>query len=389
VVSGAEFYQREEIRTVLAYLQLINNPQNNGAFLQVVNTPARGIGKQTLARLSDAAQREGMPLLDAARRAGLIPSLGKRAALALARFVALCDHLREAAWGPVEHLLERVLSESGYREQLRESASEEDQQRLANIEELLTVAREFDRWAGDEAHLEAFLDQTSLVNDIDDWEQEDDRVSLMTLHAAKGLEFPVVFVIAFEQGQLPHERSKRDAFGLEEERRLLFVGITRAQEELQLSLVQRRTFRGRETPAVPSDFAIELPRAEMHVVGMGNLTRDAVTPSDELIDDQPVWTEEEFVQDGPGPVPAPAEPPALPIMTAAELLRQREGGSAAQTPEAGPYQTGMAVIHPEHGVGKIVELAGRGRKRTATVDFAVAGRRKIVLAFASLQPAPR
>src|SRR5205814_3871767 len=170
-----------------------------------------------------------------------------------------------------------VLSETGYREVLQNSESEEEQDRLPNIEELLTAAREFDVKHPEANSLEQFLEETSLVADTDAWETETDRVTLMTLHAAKGLEFPAIFIVACEQGLLPHERSMHDDEKLEEERRLLFVGITRAREELQLSYAQYRAFRGQACPTVPSSFLMELPRHEMQLsdsVGSRRTTPD-------------------------------------------------------------------------------------------------------------------
>ena len=151
-------------------------------------------------------------------------AIGPRPAALLAKFVALFDRLAAAIDGPVEEILGLVLSETGYQQQLRESEDEDDQQRLANIEELLTVARDFDERRGEPGQLEAFLEETCLVNDTDAWETDVDRVTLMTLHASKGLEFPVVFLTAVEEGLLPHERSREHPEQLEEERRLMFVG---------------------------------------------------------------------------------------------------------------------------------------------------------------------
>ncbi len=275
MVNGLEFFQRKEIKDVLAYLHLLNNPSDEVALLRVINTPPRGIGKTTIGRLSDYAVRHGLPLLEAARRVGHIEAIGPRPAALLARFVALFDRLSAALGGPVEEIMGLVLSETGYQKQLSESDDEEDQQRLANIEELLTVARDFDERRGVSVgqvanlsqadHLEAFLEETCLVNDTDAWQTDADRVTLMTLHASKGLEFPVVFLTAAEEGILPHERSREHPAQLEEERRLMFVGITRAQQELQISLARYRDFRGQRKLTIPSSFLMELPRAEMEI----------------------------------------------------------------------------------------------------------------------------
>ncbi|MEI6506774.1 MAG: 3'-5' exonuclease, partial [Planctomycetota bacterium] len=266
MVNGLEFYQRREIKDVLAYLHLLNNPRDDVSLLRVINNPPRSIGKSTINRIADHAAVRGLSLLHAARESGMIESLNKRAAVAVAQFVSLYDRLSLLTNAPVEEIMGHVLTGSGYKQALQHSEDEEDQERLANIEELLSAARQFDeRHPGDGA-LEAFLEEACLVNDVDAWEADDDRVTMMTLHASKGLEFPVVFIVALEDGLLPHERSRDIPDMLEEERRLLFVGITRAREELQLSLATNREFRGQRRWTVPSQFLMELPRGEMQVV---------------------------------------------------------------------------------------------------------------------------
>ena len=177
-------------------------------------------------------------------------------------------------WWPtatVEEVIGTVLEASGYRAVLAESEDEQDQNRLANIEELLTDARSFDEQQRvdeqtDGGQLEAYLERTWLVNDTDDWESDTDKVTLMTLHAAKGLEFPVVFIVAVEDGVLPHERVGRHPDELEEERRLAFVGITRAKDELQMSYAVTRDFRGVRRRTIPSSFLMEMPRDELAMI---------------------------------------------------------------------------------------------------------------------------
>jgi len=230
VVSGLEFYQRKEIKDILAYLHLLNNPQNDVAFLRIVNTPPRGIGKKTIGRLSEHARRHRLSLLEAARETRLVEPISKSISKKIELFIAMYDRMAEHAHGDLFGLLQSVVQDSGYRVWLTKSGSEEDIGRLENIEELLTAAGEFDDEHADEDNrLELFLEQTSLVSDTDAWEKDNDKVSLMTLHAAKGLEFPAVYVVATEDGLLPHERSREDPDELEEERRLLFVGMKRAQ----------------------------------------------------------------------------------------------------------------------------------------------------------------
>ncbi|MBI3836554.1 MAG: UvrD-helicase domain-containing protein [Planctomycetia bacterium] len=383
MVNGLEFYQRREIKDVLSYLHLINNPRDDNAFLRVINTPPRGIGKSTIGRLAEHAARYQHSLLDAARESGLIESLNKRAAVAVAKFVSLYDRLSLMAAAPVEEVLGHVLSESGYQQFLRESEDEEDQERLANIEELLTAARQFDENNPGEGRLETFLEEACLVNETDAWQADDDRVTLMTLHASKGLEFPVVFIVALEEGLLPHERSREHNELLEEERRLLFVGITRAREELQLSLATYREFRGQRRRTVPSQFLMELPRGEMRVV--------------EPSWNDPAWvTEDEMPWEADAPETA-SEPEiklpvasgpisTTPLTTAAKL----HGTETAELPHTSPdaFHQGMVVRHPEYGLGKVVALSGSGAKRSATIAFAsLAGQKKFMLAQSQLRPA--
>ncbi len=413
MVNGLEFYQRKEIKDILAYLHLLNNPRDNVALLRVINTPPRGIGRGTIERLVEHADGRGLTLLDAAREAGLIGGLNKKAAVGVAKFVSLFDHLRESATAPVEEIIGRVLGESGYQAFLKESEDEEDQERLANIEELLTAAREFDEAHGESGGLEAFLEQAALVNDTDAWEVDDDRVTLMTVHAAKGLEFPVVFLIALEEGIFPHERSRNDEQQLEEERRLLFVAITRAKEELQLSRACYRHYRGQLRPTVPSAFLIELPQEELDFeqpkavmppevfssesFGAGQIAEDFSEAIDPTTDEGDMeFPPREPVRGGTAAVADLAGR----LTTAAELAaRTGETAVAAAASMANPqpeaqrispevFHQGMVVKHPEYGLGKIVALSGSGAKRKATVMFAsAAGEKRFLLVHSPLRPA--
>jgi DNA helicase-2/ATP-dependent DNA helicase PcrA len=373
LVSGLEFFQRREIKDVLAYLQLLANPRDEVALLRVINTPPRGIGKTTIGRLADHATRHGLGLLEAARGARQIESLSRRSAGLLEKFVRLFDRLAAVAGSPVEEILGHVLSETGYQKQLSESKSEEDQQRLANIEELLTVAREFDERHPGQGDLEGFLEETSLVNETDDWEVETDRVTLMTLHASKGLEFPVVYLVAVEEGLLPHERSRQDEEQLEEERRLMFVGITRAQQELQLSRAEYRDFRGQRKMAVPSHFLMNLPREEMELESVG---------FDEYRVAEPAFQEPVLSQAATRPQPRSAA--AMELTTAAELA---SGGRPAPPVSPEVFHQDMLVRHPKYGLGRIVALSGTGAGRKATIDFPrPTGRKKFVLSSSPLRP---
>jgi DNA helicase-2/ATP-dependent DNA helicase PcrA len=391
MVNGLEFFQRKEIKDILSYLHLLNNPQDGVAIRRVINTPPRGIGKTTIDRLADYADRYGLPLLEAARQAGRIESIKARPAGLLAKFVVLFDRLSAAVVGPIEEVLGLVLTETGYQKQLRESEDEDDQQRLANIEELLTVARDFDERKGEAGQLEAFLEETSLVNDTDAWETDSDRVTLMTLHASKGLEFPVVYLTAVEEGILPHERSREHPEQLEEERRLMFVGITRAQQELQLSTARYRDFRGQRKLTIPSSFLMELPRGEMDVDWAG--VKDPISEpwqedmalgdscEDDFGDDEEYASQEHHEESS---VPPAWTPRPISLTTAAAMAN---GGEPVAPLAPDAFRQGMLVLHDVYGLGQIIALSGSGESRKATVDFASpAGRKKFLLAESNLRP---
>ena len=392
MVRGQEFYQRREIRDVLAYAQLMNNPKDDLAFERTVNSPPRGIGKKTLERLGDYAVRHGVSMLEAARDAPQIDGVSAAIAKKVAAFVGVMERLDAYGSGPAEEAIGAVLAFSGYREHLAKSDSEEDQNRLANIEELLTDARQFDEAmeADDEgeATLEAYLERTWLVNETDGWDDDTDKVTMMTLHAAKGLEFPVVFLLAVEDGILPHERSANDPDQLEEERRLAFVGITRAERELQVSHALRRDYRGQRRIAIPSSFLMELPAAEM--VHEQNAPTDefGLAPDDPTSDwgsgpEEEVFSQE-ATQDSGQPVETESPVGAAAVTTAATLV----AGSQVALPRVSPdaFKVGMRVTHPELGEGRVLTLSGNGKGRRAVVEFPEHGEKRFVLAFSPLRP---
>lgn len=376
LIQGVEFFQRKEIRDVLAYLQIIYNPRDDETLLRVINTPTRGIGRTTVARLSDFAVTHALSLLEAARECRHLASLSKRAIAVVSKFVELIDGLTVVAHAPIEEMLGHVLAATGYKKQFEGSDDEDDLQRLANIEELLTAAREFDERNPGESRLDEFLEETSLVGDTDDWEAESDRVTLMTLHASKGLEFPVVFLIAAEEGLLPHERSRDKLDQLEEERRLLFVGITRAEEELQISRADKRDFRGQRKVTIPSQFLMELPRGDMQIEDRSGFGSSSSYGS------LPVQVASSAVK----PRGANVAASGIRLTTAAELA----GEDPLPPVDPDEFSQGMVIRHAQHGLGKVTALSGSGAERTATVDFiAPPARRRFMLAEGELRPIKR
>ena len=403
IVNGLEFYQRREVKDILAYLLLLNNPQDDIAFERIINVPARKIGKTTVGHLRRHARQYRMPMIDAAREALTIEGLSPRSAKMVAQFVSLYDELSPLVTQPVEELMGQVMVKTAYRDLLANSDKEEDQQRLANIDELLSAAREYDDEVGEEGGLEGFLEQASLVADTDALHTENDKITLMTLHAAKGLEFPCVYIVACEDNLIPHSRSKNDPDQIEEERRLLFVGITRAEEELQLSLAHYRTLRGSDFPTSASPFLLELPREQMDVRDMGLGSRfdlpDFMPETDVEMTFETPWegaadfsadsSPEEEVYDDQGSKSGKGGSKKKKsgsgghkLLTAAQMA----GESVSRRVDPELFQFGMLVSHPEYGSGKIVALSGRGLKRTASVDFFDGSQKKFRLAFATLQP---
>ncbi len=405
IVRGVEFYQRREIKDLLAYLYLLNNPRDDEAFRRTINTPPRGIGRQTVNRLEHYAREARLSLLDAAGQPELHAQLGARAAAAVRGFAALYSRLAELVGAPVEEILGTILSDTQFYEYLKEAQDAADVDRAANVAELLNEAREFDAAHPEGPWLEPFLERAALVSDTDQWDAEASKVSLMTLHASKGLEFPVVFIVGVEEGLIPHERSRQDTDGLEEERRLLFVGITRAQYLLQLSHADRRMRGGSIGYTVTSSFLSQLPVTDMELIGYGRMSprgRTATPATDDpwaedSYDQRTPHTEEdvpEIPASSTAPVSSPREPrPAasggFALKTAAELLGPRASDESLRSAPVERFTQGMLVQHPTYGIGRILALSGLGEKRTATIRFFQDPEedRKFRLAFSPVTPA--
>ncbi len=260
VVGGTKFYERAEIKDAVAYLITMVNPQDVGAFTRIVNSPRRGIGSTSLSKVLAHANTMGIPVWEAASAPEEVPGLGQPAVKALHRFMGTMHVLRErtASGAPVAELLKELLQETGYLEALEAERTIEAQGRVENLEELVNVAAEYDASDGEVHSLDEFLQQVSLRSDADERSDDEGLVTLMTLHNAKGLEFGVVFMIGCEEGVFPHSRAL-DEGGLEEERRLCYVGITRAERDLYICYTRTRSVFGARTWGAPSRFIGEIP----------------------------------------------------------------------------------------------------------------------------------
>jgi DNA helicase-2/ATP-dependent DNA helicase PcrA len=338
VIGGTRFYERAEVKDALGYLTFLVNPQDLVAFQRIVNSPRRGIGDTTQARIGGHANTIGEAIWDVASRPGDIPGLGAAAIKAVDRFMSVMVRLRERAEGgaPVGDLLEETLSETGYTDALRAERTIEAEGRLENLEELVSVAREYDAQA-EEPSVEEFLQQVALFSEQDNLTADEGIVTLMTLHNAKGLEYPVVFVIGMEDGVFPHMRSI-EAGDIEEERRLCYVGITRAMRSLYLTHARTRALYGGREWNVPSRFLAEIPA--------------------ELTDQE---------ERGSGPSIA--------------SWSQGGAGTAAPAPrnEGASFNVGDDVVHAVHGDGVVigveadvvvVRFRGDGSERKLMVDYA-------------------
>ncbi len=345
IVKGLAFFDRKENRDVMAYLRLLVNPRDELSFLRVINEPARGVGKVSLEHLRNHANKFELSLLEAASQVAKIPMLKGKAAKAIDEFARMMYDLTKLIDHPPDEVIRLVLDRSGYRLALMDSKNDEDEDRLANIEELITAAKQFAaedsrRTVGD------FLENVTLASDTDGWDERQDCVSIMTMHAAKGLEFPVVFLLALEQGLLPHERSLGREEEVEEERRLAFVGMTRAREELHLCHARLRDFRGNTLYAVPSMFLEELPRDVNWIdhsasASMAGRTLDSWRSGGSSAVEG--WREA-----GIRPLPPPV---------------------ASNPSTTSPYVEGMLVKHGTYGAGRIVEVSGHGIMRKVKIRF--------------------
>ena len=256
IVRGVEFYNRKEIRDMLAFLKVIANPTDQIALLRIINTPPRGIGKTTINKVLDFAAANNITLLDALKRADEISSLSKAPKSKIAVFVNMLKQFEKDSSGKVGPLTEKIFAESGIEHALKAAGSEGSDAR-ENVSELINAIHKYDQQT-DEPALVDYLQQISLFSDTDVYDPSGERIALMTLHAAKGLEFENVFLVGAEEGLLPHERSSDDDDELEEERRLLFVGITRAKTNLNIAYARYRTIRGQLNRTIPSQFLFEL-----------------------------------------------------------------------------------------------------------------------------------
>jgi DNA helicase-2/ATP-dependent DNA helicase PcrA len=355
VVGGVRFYERKEVRDLLGYLRLIANPADEVSLRRVLNVPKRGIGDRAEEYVAASAARERISFAQALRTPNDVPGLAARSAASIAGFNELIEELREqaAANGPVAELVEAVLDRTGYQAMLEASPDLQDATRVENLQEMVSVAREFDGAALDGGGtLADFLERVSLVADADeipDGEDHGGMVTLMTLHTAKGLEFPVVFLSGMEEEVFPHQRALTEPRELEEERRLAYVGITRAEERLYLTRAVGRNWWGRPAFHSPSRFLAEVPSR--------------------LID----WKRDQRAASA-------STAPSL------ERMASRPGVKSPGNRAVPVLRPGDLVTHDKFGLGTVVSTDGYGDDAEAKIDFGGDyGVKHLVLRYAPLE----
>ncbi len=396
IVGGVPFYDRREIKDVLAYLRLAVNPSDDAAFQRAIGWPRRGVGAKSLERLAQSANEHDEPLLTAAARAAEIAGLSKTATRGLRQLVDGMDLVRETLpSSTAKEALERCVATFGLATAL---ADEEDgADRLENVSELFATAALFDREDIDDAveeanDLELYLQTIALRSDLDQADFDGNAVTFMTLHNAKGLEFPVVFLAGLEEGLFPLSRAMETEEGVEEERRLFYVGVTRAMDSLWLSYADQRWRAGMESRSAPSSFLDELPEEHIQTrlasgfrVRPDRAWRDPALKRDRSADPRTVRPRS----------PAPAAPGGSSFSWHREAARPKD--SAKQDGELHydyedsqvPLQLvpGVRIMHPRFGAGEVLTVQGFGQDTKAEIEFEEVGRKKVIVAYAGLRPA--
>ena len=352
MVGGTKFYDRKEIKDVLAYLRVLYNPFDDLSLLRIINVPKRSIGATTVAKLQDYAREKGTSLFMTLTQLHLIDSIKGKTKEKLEEFgILIFTLVSEMEDKTVLDILESILDRTGYLAQLEESTDPQDQARAENIGELLSVAKDFQD-TNPSGTVEDFLEQVALVNDVDSFEQEEAKVTLMTLHAAKGLEFPIVFLCGLEEGLFPHSRTLMNPEEIEEERRLAYVGITRAEKELYISNATTRTVFGRTSSYLPSRFIDEIPEELV----------DGLRAKRKVPDD--------IKRHVPQHMSVTSRPVTKPIVSN-EVIAD--------------WKVGDTAIHSKWGNGKVINVTGEGAGMKLTIEFPTQGVRVVMAKFAPVK----
>ena len=365
MVGGLKFYERKEIKDIIAYLRVIFNPADSLSLLRIINVPKRGIGDASLAKIQAYAAASNVSLFEAVSNAAAIDGLSSRFVSKLDDLAGIIFELMNLAnEAPVEDLIDRVLRDTGYLEELENERTPQAQSRIDNLHELISVAQEFAA-SEEENNLENFLAHVALVSDIDDTELGEDAITLMTLHSSKGLEFPVVFLVGMEEGLFPHARTLMDETEIEEERRLCYVGITRAKEKLFLSSTKMRTIYGNTVTYPPSRFLQEIPARLVKTIKR----------------QERFSALENFKQVSEKYSARPQKPAST--FNPHSFMPQKPAAAAGGTGTR--FNTGDRVSHSKWGEGMIVSVKDSPDGQEVKVAFAGAGVRSLLTKYAVLK----
>lgn len=365
MVGGLKFYERKEIKDIIAYLRVIFNPADSLSLLRIINVPKRGIGDASLAKIQAYAAANKVSLFEAVSNAAAIDGLSSRFVSKLDDLAGIIFELMNLAnEAPVEDLIDRVLRDTGYLEELENERTPQAQSRIDNLHELISVAQEFAA-SEEENNLENFLAHVALVSDIDDTELGEDAITLMTLHSSKGLEFPVVFLVGMEEGLFPHARTLMDETEIEEERRLCYVGITRAKEKLFLSSTKMRTIYGNTVTYPPSRFLQEIPARLVKTIKR----------------QERFSALENFKQVSEKYSTRPQKPAST--FNPHSFMPQKPAAAAGGTGTR--FNTGDRVSHNRWGEGMVVSVKDSPDGQEVKVAFAGAGVRSLLTKYAVLK----
>lgn len=366
VVGGMKFYERKEIKDVLAYLKLMNNPSDGLSLKRIINVPTRGIGEKTIEKIESFSREKGLPLYEGLRQAIGEGWLTPGAKAKMKEFIQLIEEFRKDLGSlTLSQLTLTLLAKTEYLQRLKEEGTDEAFSKMENIDELINVMMGLEQ-GEEKVLLESFLDKVSLVTDVDLYEDKGNRVSLMTLHCAKGLEFPIVFIVGIEEGLLPHYRRGEEIEDMEEERRLFYVGMTRAKKRLFLSRAEKRSTFGVGRANLPSRFLDELPMELMQF-------EEKKGKMESLFSQETPWRDDFHQTES-----------MMDDLSQESPFSERDG--VVLSPEGFfPLKIGMRVRHPKFGEGRVKSVEGMDENQKATIVFRTVGSKRLRVCSAPLE----
>jgi DNA helicase-2/ATP-dependent DNA helicase PcrA len=362
-----KFYERKEIKDVMAYLKLVDNPSDGLSLKRIINVPSRGVGEKTIEKIEAFSREKGLSLYEGLKQAigedWLTPAVKAK----IKEFIQWIEEFRKDVESlTLSQLTLALLAKTEYLQRLKEEGTDEAFSKMENIDELINVMMGLER-GEEKVSLESFLDKVSLVTDVDLYENKGNRVSLMTLHCAKGLEFPVVFIVGIEEGLLPHYRRGEEIEDMEEERRLFYVGMTRAKEQLFLSRAEERSTFGAGRANLPSRFLDELPPGSIQFEEKKRRSMES------LFSQETPWRDD------------PHQTGVMADDLSQEIPFPEEGGVVLSPEGFFPLKIGMRVRHPKFGEGRVKSVEGMEENQKATIVFGTVGSKRLKVRYSRLE----